>query len=261
MAYEIGPGKLSLYASDPSKHRDASGAMLSFKVGGTEPLAQPDNLSPALQLYMGDTTFVSGGLVNANSTLIVNLQDDSGINISGYGVGNALVAYLDDDPEAFILNDYYEAYTNDFTRGSVHFPLNGLSPGRHSITVKAWDTQNNPGQATLEFVVADGEDLVIETFQNFPNPFESETSIFFTHNRPGDDLQAQLVIYSANGMQLKTYDYDIPQSWYRVDLGVINDLYDFGKKLPGGLYLARLAVRSLTNGSKNERVTKLIVVN
>jgi hypothetical protein len=28
-----------------------------------------------------------------------------------------------------------------------------------------------------------------------------------------------------------------------------------------GLYLARVAVRSLTNNSKNERLTKLIVVN
>jgi len=261
VAYEIGQGKLSLYASDPKTRRDASGASLSFKVGGTEPSVEPDNTPPTLQLFMGDTTFISGGVVNANSTLIVKLQDDSGINISGYGVGNALVAYLDNDQEAYILNDYYEAYTDDFKRGSVHFPISGLSPGRHSITVKAWDTHNNPGQSTLEFVVTDGENLVIETFLNFPNPFQSETSIFFTHNRSGDDLQAQLVIYGANGAQLKTYDYEIPQSSYRVDLGVINDLYDFGKKLPGGLYLARLAVRSLTNGSKYERVTKLIVVN
>ena len=50
-----------------------------------------------MQLFMGDTTFISGGVVNTNSTLIVNLQDDSGINISGYGVGNALVAYLDNE--------------------------------------------------------------------------------------------------------------------------------------------------------------------
>ncbi|HET6540022.1 MAG TPA: type IX secretion system sortase PorU, partial [Chryseolinea sp.] len=261
VAYEIGQGKLSLYASDPTHQRDASGAIQSFKIGGTEPSFTPDNTSPVMQLFMGDTTFISGGVVNSNSTLIVNLQDKSGINISGYGVGNALVAYLDNEEQAYILNDYYEAYMNDFTRGSVHFPMKGLSPGRHSITVKAWDTHNNPAQATLEFVVTDGENIVIETFANFPNPFESETSIFFTHNRSGDDLQAQLVIYSANGMQLKTYEYDIKQSSYRVDLGVINDLYDFGKKLPGGLYLARLVVRSLTNGSKNERVTKLIVVN
>lgn len=260
VVYEIGQGKLSLYAFDPNSLRDASGASLSFKIGGTEADIAEDNTSPTVELFMGDTTFVSGGLVNTDAMLIVNLEDDSGINISGYGIGNGLVAYLDGE-QAYILNDYYEAYMDDFTKGSVHFPIKGLSPGRHSITVKVWDTHNNPGQATIEFVVTDGENLVIETLGNFPNPFETETSIFFTHNRSGDDLQAQLVIYSASGMQLKTYEFDIPASSYRVDLGQINDLYDFGKKLPGGLYLAHLAVRSLTNGSKNERVTKLIVVN
>ena len=136
-----------------------------------------------------------------------------------------------------------------------------MPPGRHTITVKAWDTHNNPGETTIEFVVTDGEELVIETLGNFPNPFVSETSIFFTHNRSGDDLEAQLTIFNAGGMQLKTYHYDIPESSYRVDLGEINNLYDFEKKLPGGLYLARLIVRSLTNGSKTERVAKLIVVN
>jgi hypothetical protein len=145
--------------------------------------------------------------------------------------------------------------------GTVIFPMRGLSPGRHSLTVKAWDTHNNPGQATIEFIVTDGENIVIETLGNFPNPFQSETSVFFTHNRSGDDLHATLTVYSASGTQLKNYEFEIPASSYRVDLGEINDLYDFGKKLPAGLYLARLAVRSLTNGSKNERVTKLIVVN
>jgi len=33
------------------------------------------------------------------------------------------------------------------------------------------------------------------------------------------------------------------------------------KKLAPGLYLARLTVRSLSNGSKNEHVTKLIILN
>jgi hypothetical protein len=261
IAYQVGTGKLSLYASDPEHKNDASGASSAFKIGGTEPNVSSDVTAPAISIFMGDTTFVSGGIVNTNSTLIVNLSDASGINISGYGIGNALVAYLDDGDEPFILNDYYEAYMDDFTKGTVIFPMRGLSPGRHSLTVKAWDTHNNPGQATIEFIVTDGENIVIETLGNFPNPFQSETSIFFTHNRSGDDLHAMLTVYSANGTQLKTYEFEIPASSYRVDLGEINDLYDFGKKLPAGLYLARLAVRSLTNGSKNERVTKLIVVN
>jgi hypothetical protein len=261
IVYEIGNGKLSLYASDAIKALDAGGSITSFKIGGSEPGTVADNTSPDMQVFLGDTTFVNGGIVSPNTTLIVRLEDNSGINISGYGVGNGLIAQLDNDSQIYNLNDYYEAYMDDFTLGYVYFPLNGLSPGRHSITVKAWDTHNNPVQQTLEFIVSDGDQLVIETFGNSPNPFEDETSIFFTHNRSGDDLQAQLIIYSQSGQQLKTYQFEIPSSPYHVDLAKINDLYDFQKKLPGGLYLARLAVRSLTNGSKNERVTKLIVVN
>ncbi len=257
---QIGEGKLSLYAYDPKSRLDANGGF-SIKVGGSEPDFPLDDQGPMLQAFMGDTTFAPGGIVSTNSILVVNVQDESGINISDDGSGNSLVAFLDGSDQPYILNDYYESYIDDFTRGSVHFPIKNLPPGRHTITVKAWDTHNNPGETTIEFVVTDGEELVIETLGNFPNPFVSETSIFFTHNRSGDDLEAQLTIFNAGGMQLKTYHYDIPESSYRVDLGEINNLYDFEKKLPGGLYLARLIVRSLTNGSKTERVAKLIVVN
>jgi hypothetical protein len=127
--------------------------------------------------------------------------------------------------------------------------------------VKAWDTYNNPAQATVDFLVTDGQVLIIESLANAPNPFENETKIYFTHNRSGDDLQAVLSIYSITGNTLKTFDFDLPASPYFVDLMEMNGLTQFGKKLPPGVYLARLAVRSLTNGSKSERVAKLIVVN
>ena len=220
-----------------------------------------DVTPPIIIPYMGDSTFESGGIVNTNSTLVVELSDDSGINISGHNEATTMVAFLDGDIKRYVLTDYYEAEKDDFKRGKVVFPLKGLEPGKHSITINAWDTHNNPGQATIEFVVTDGTEIVIETLGNFPNPFQSETSVFFTHNRPGDDLEARLTIYSSDGLLLKTYDLDVTESSYRVVMGEINDLNDFGKKLPPGLYLGRLVVRSLTNGSKNERVTKLIVVN
>ena len=139
--------------------------------------------------------------------------------------------------------------------------MKDLVPGKHTITVKAWDTYNNPAEASIDFIVTDGQVLIIETLGNSPNPFENETKIFFTHNRSGDDLEALLHIYSVTGQEVKTYNLSIPASPYYVELVEINGFEDFGKKLPGGVYLARLAVRSLTNGSKSERVTKLIVVN
>ncbi|MDH4088887.1 MAG: type IX secretion system sortase PorU [Cyclobacteriaceae bacterium] len=261
LADEIGKGKLSLYASDPQQGRDAGGTTAAFSIGGIEKSPEPDAISPTVELFMGDTTFINGGVTTPNTILIAKLHDASGINISNYSIENTLIAVLDNEDQVFVLSDYYESETNDFTRGWVYFPLKGLAPGGHSITVRAWDTYNNPGQATINFIVTDGQILVIETLGNIPNPFQNETKLFFTHNRSGDDLQGQLYIYSITGQVMKTYDFDIPDSPYHVDLLEINGLTDFGKKLPGGVYLARLAVRSLTNGAKSERVTKLIVVN
>ncbi|HEY9049746.1 MAG TPA: hypothetical protein VIN08_27800, partial [Ohtaekwangia sp.] len=261
MAYEIAPGKLSVYAADSAQSLDAAGTTSNFKIGGSEKNPASDNASPTIALYMGDTTFINGGIVSPNTTLVARLQDASGINVSGYGIGNTLVAVLDNDSEVYILSDYYEADADDFTKGWVNFPLTGLSPGKHTITVKAWDTYNNPAQATINFIVTDGNDLKIETFANYPNPFQGETTLYFTHNRPGDDLEAELFIYSITGQQLKNYTFTITESPYRVDLLKFDGTTDPGKKLVLGLYLARVAVRSLTNGSKNERLTKLIVAN
>lgn len=259
IAYEFGAGKVGLYAADESKLRDAGGAA-SFVVGGSEPAPAVDTTPPKVSAFMGDSTFVDGGVVIPNTMLVVKLSDESGINISNYGIGNTLTAVLDGG-DSFALSDYYVATTDDFTSGWVYFPMEGIASGQHSITVFAWDVFNNPAEATVNFVVSDGEGLVIEDFSNYPNPFPNETSVYFTHNRPGDDLQAMMVLYVASGQVLKTYEFDLPQSAYRIDLLEIDGFAEFGKKLPAGVYLARLVVRSVTNGSKSERVTKLIVVN
>jgi hypothetical protein len=219
-----------------------------------------DNTPPSIELYIGDTTFRNGGITTPDTKLVARLFDASGINLSGYGIGNNIIAVLDDE-ETFVLNDYYESDLNDFTHGWINFPLNDLTPGRHSMYLKAWDTFNNAGEASISFIVTDGNEIVIESFGNYPNPFILETTIFFTHNRSGDDLEAFISIYDVAGKELKTEDLLITASPYQVDLLKINMENDFGKNLKAGLYLARLVVRSLSNGSKSEQVTKLIITN
>ncbi len=261
MAYEIAPGRLSLYASDKNSFADAGGAETDFKIGGSEKNPPQDNTAPSITLFLGDTTFVEGGSVSPNTVLLARLSDASGISISSYGIGNNLMAVLDDDTKAYAVSDYYLADPDDYTKGWVlDFPLRDLAPGRHTLTLKAWDTHNNPGQATIQFYVTDGVNIVLEEFGNYPNPFETQTTFFFTHNRSGDDLEASLVLYTPRGELLQEHHFTISESEYRVDLLEINSDTAPGKKLPPGLYLARIAVRSLTNGSKNERIAKFMVV-
>lgn len=261
IAYQVAEGKFSLYASDPETHQDASGADVDFKIGETETDVASDNSAPTIRLFMGDTTFVNGGITPPDTYLVANLRDNKGINISGYGIGNSIVATLDDEAASYILNDHYIANIDDPTSGWIRYPLKGLAPGRHTLTLKAWDIFNNRAEASIEFVVTGSENLVIETFANYPNPFRESTTLFFTHNRSGDDLQAQVFIQSMTGETVKSGELMIPASDYRVNLLELSNTDGFDKKLSAGLYLARIIVRSLTNGSKNEQVTKLIILN
>jgi hypothetical protein len=256
IAYELGQGKLSLYANGAGEFADAAGGDMSFVVGESEQPVPDDDTPPTVEAFMGDTTFRNGGITNPDTYLVARLGDASGINISSYGIGNDIVAELDGD-QTFILNDYYISDQDDFTRGHIYFPMNGLTPGRHSIKVKAWDTYNNPAEAEIEFIVTDGKGIVIESFGNYPNPARDQTTFFFTHNRSGDDVEAHIDVINATGMVLKTIDLTFTGSSYRVEFPA----FEIGKYLSGGLYFARLVIRSVTNASKTERVTKLIILN
>jgi hypothetical protein len=69
IAYEIGEGKMSLYAYDTTSMEDASGARDDFKIGGSQTNPQPDDTPPFIQLFMGDTTFSPGGITTPNTRL------------------------------------------------------------------------------------------------------------------------------------------------------------------------------------------------
>lgn len=261
ISYQFNNGKISLYAYDTATYEDASGAFSSFVVGGSEESYTADHTSPSIKLFVGDTTFMNGGLSSSATTLMAHISDASGINISSYGIGNTMTALLDGGAESHFVNEYFESETDDFTKGWLRFPLTGLTAGKHSITLKAWDTHNNPAEATVEFFVTDGESVVIETFANYPNPFNEATTLFFTHNSAGDDLEVAVSVYDLRGKLLLSSEKLIQSSSYRVDVLELSKDNTGREKMMEGLYLARLIVRSLTNGSKNEKVTKLIVTN
>jgi hypothetical protein len=261
IAYETGGGRMSFYAFDPVTGMDAKGVNTTLSIGGSEKNVAGDAKPPQIRLFMGDTTFVNGGIATSDTYLIAELEDENGINICGYGIGNSILAQLDKGSVDYVLNEYYVSHVDTYKRGSIRFPLLDLTPGKHEITVKVWDVHNNPAEATIAFIVTDGEGLVIESFGNYPNPFQQTTTLFFTHNRSGDDLEAHVWVYSLAGELIKSGEISVSDSQYRINLIDLNTSDESGKKLPPGLYLARLIVRSITNGSKNEQVTKLIVLN
>src|SRR6185369_3732635 len=102
----------------------------------------------------------------------------------------------------YVVNDYFMGDKNDFTKGTVIYPLDTLKKGAHQLTLTASDPYDNSSMASVNFVVSDGTGINLGDFINYPNPFNSnseQTQFLFTHTRAGEDLEATMTVYELTG--------------------------------------------------------------
>ena len=211
-------------------------------------------------MFLNDKNFVYGGITHENPTLILELSDEQGINTVGNGVGHDLVAYIDDKTdESFILNDFYEAALDDYTRGKVTYPMNGLAEGKHRLTVKAWDIHNNSSERTLEFEVLKEKDVKLDHVLNYPNPFTTNTQFWFEHNQAGQTLDVKVDVYTVSGKLVRSISQVIQATGYQSRSIEWDGRDDFGDRIGRGVYVYRLKVSS-RNGSVAEKYEKLVIL-
>ena len=204
--YNFGNGKISYYAND-NRGRDANGFYEGIIIGGADPNAANDDQPPLVEVFMDDENFAFGGITDEDPTLFVKLADDNGINVAGNSIGHDLTGVLDENTQStYVLNDFYESALDDYTQGSVRFPLYDLEEGRHTIKVKAWDIANNPAEGYTEFVVANSAQAALDLVLNYPNPFTTNTQFQFGHNLSGRLLDIQVQIFTISGRMVKTIE-------------------------------------------------------
>lgn len=267
--YSLGYGKISYYAEDQSVI-DAHGHYNGLVVGGSNPNPPIDNEGPEVLVYMNTEEFARGGITDKNPKLLVKLYDENGINTVGNSIGHDLTAKLttpkQDETLEYILNDFYESTKDDYTRGTVVYPLKDLEPGLHTVTVKAWDVFNNPGEGSTEFVVAESADMALAHVLNYPNPFTTSTNFQFEHNLPYQSLDIQVQIYTVSGKLVKTISHDISaegNTGYRVDDIHWDGLDDYGDRIGKGVYIYKILVQaegSTDNIQQNSAFQKLVIL-
>ncbi len=187
--YNVGLGRAQFYAYND--YTDAMGAW-SFYIGGSESITELDTTGPQIRAYMEDTTFLDGSVVPEQATFVGRIYDRNGINATGAGIGRDMLLILDEGTEReqqWVVNNYFRYDLNSYQRGTIRFPLPTLAPGKHSVRCKVWDIYNNSGEDIAHFVVRPGRELVISQNGIRPNPAESNSTIYFTHSLPGDDIQ------------------------------------------------------------------------
>ncbi|MBR9922287.1 MAG: type IX secretion system sortase PorU [Bacteroidetes bacterium] len=249
--YEFGYGKISYYAED-GQSMDAAGNYSGLTIGGTNPDGFADDQGPKVEVYMDSEDFVFGGITSENPLLLVKLEDDNGINVVGNSIGHDLTGVLDEKTQStYLLNDFYEAALDDYTKGEVRYPLSAIPEGRHGIEVKAFDVANNSATGYTEFVVASSGKVALEHVLNYPNPFVNNTCFQFEHNMSGQSLDVMIQIYTVSGRVVKTIQERISTTDSRLSLDDCiewDGKDDFGDELARGVYIYKVKVRAADTG-------------
>ncbi len=251
--YQYGFGKISYYAADESALTDGAGSYERVVIGGTRLDGVADDQGPQVDVFMNSEDFVFGGVTDENPVLLVKLADDFGINVAGNSIGHDLEAILNGNTQnTYLLNDFYEAELDDFTKGEVRFPLSDIPEGRHEIAVKAWDVANNSAQGFTEFIVATSAEVALEHVLNYPNPFTDRTCFQFDHNMSGQELDVLIQVYTISGRLVKTIERTlIDDGAIRLDNCIEWDgRDDFGDRLARGVYLYKVKVRANLTGEQ-----------
>ncbi|MBC3541717.1 type IX secretion system sortase PorU [Rufibacter sediminis] len=255
--YQIGAGSIHLYASSSSL--DGHGAT-GVPVGGANADAAADNTPPQLELYMNDASFVSGGITGTDATLLAHLFDDNGINTAGAGIGHEITAILDEkSSEPIILNEFYTADVDSYQSGKVRYSLKNVPIGPHTLSLKAWDTHNNSNTTKIEFIVASSEKLALDHVFNIPNPFLTNTTFHFDHNRPGQELDILIQVFTVSGKLVKSLHGFGDGSTHFSDL-TWDGRDDSNDVLAKGVYIYKVNVRSRQDGASTSRYEKLVLL-
>jgi hypothetical protein len=258
IALNFGKGKISYYGN--SDFADASGYSSEFVIGGLNTNATEDDQGPQIELFLNDESFKSGDQVAPNPLMMAYLYDDHGINFSQNGIGHDIVATLDGNYQsAMVLNEYYEPVLDNFQKGNINYLFKGLSNGKHTLTLKVWDSYNNSSTASIDFVIDENSKLAINEVINHPNPFKDRTYFTFKHTRPGEKLDVEIQIFDLSGRRV----LQSTQSF--ISTGISSPLMEWdgtdasGNPLKDGMYIYSVIVTD-ENGSQTKQTQKLVLL-
>lgn len=249
ISFSDSTGRLYVYGiSDTNsfgKRYFARGVTRKFVVDGIAANDVSDKIPPELIINLDSRKFQSGDVVSNNPLLLVDLYDESGINMAGLGIGHLVEAWIDDDPNSINLtNDLKNSFEKP-NYSTIEKILYGIQPGSHQIKIRAWDVFNNYVLDSVNFVtLGPGEGGRINNALLIPNPFlQNGVKIQFTHTiEPPSD--AEIIITNSIGKYVRTLTEKLTS--YSVGEIYWDGKDNLGNDLPMGTYYFRI---SLVNSS------------
>ncbi|MEO1021704.1 MAG: type IX secretion system sortase PorU [Bacteroidota bacterium] len=253
-------GRVVFFAENGQQR--AGGSFANIRFNGINTELENDGAGPNMDIYLNDNRFVNGTLVGSSPMLIVELNDQTGINTTGTGVGHEITATIDTNPEqTFVLNTFYEANLNDFTGGRIEYPLENIPEGNYTLRVRAWDVHNNPSEQQIAFEVANSDELVVDNVYNYPNPMTNATAFTFEHNQQGNEVEVSIRIFTLSGRPVQHIKESLitTSSYASIPWNGRDRDHD---RLGNGTYVYVLRVTANTPKGRTttEKIEKLVII-
>ena len=198
---KIGEGKIQYLSSSSNiKQQDAKGAYTNFYIGGIPEDTILNPSPPLVDLYLENEMFENGEKVGPNPMAYITLFDSLGMDLSNNSLGKEMVGVLDGNTnEPIILNSFYEPSAEDSRKGHIFYPMNNLSPGFHTLKVRAWNIIGLMGEAEIEFFVVDQDENELFEVTAYPNPFYEKVCIRLKSQLPVGKYDGYLEIFNSTG--------------------------------------------------------------
>lgn len=252
--YNYGTGRIVYYAYSPEEGAEGIGHYNDVVIGGSSSQWLTDTVGPDIQLWLNTPAFTNGGTTHENPHFYASVEDESGINIAGTGIGHDLMLIMDNDIQnTYIMNDYFTTESGSYTKGIVSFTFDNIPEGKHSLFFRAWDLNNNSSNATLDFTVVKNLAPTLYEMGMYPNPVPS-SGVLHTHieyDRSESICEATLRIYDPAGRPVyeKTQTGGATMEWNMSESAI-----------SGGIYIYQFEIKTTTSGS-TIRKGKLFVLN
>jgi hypothetical protein len=241
-------GRLRAYVQgrDPSLAFDTDGVGSIFTAvdtcDGCPPIDDAEGPRITLSFASGSTT------VRPDAQLRVDLQDPSGILITGHTLQNGIVVTLDDNTTARVdITPSFRYQNGSHTTGTAYWNLPHLANGSHNIQISAADNlaaglsaATHRSKSAINITVAESPPLQIVNAYLFPNPTGSgrgRSGGQFVVDALGDSVNALLRIYTVSGRLVRSLESFARQGQIQIPW---DGLDHEGQALANGTYLFRV---------------------
>ena len=190
---------------------EASGFYDYYHLCGSDDYTITDHEGPVIkQLFLNDTNWQEGGVVNATPYFYAEVEDEGGFNATGNTVGHDIVLTIRCTSNLLLatqqhtLNDYFTTYTNQPTHGNVQYSIPALEDGTYEATFRIWDVYNNPTTQKFNFTVQSNAAPEAVVVQAYPCPAKMGDTVTFRvlHNRPESAQELTLQVYTQTGYKV-----------------------------------------------------------